>query len=163
LTDPFETLGLPATMDLDAATLEARYLELSQTAHPDRNADVDPDAQVAMLARAAAINDAFRTLRDPWTRARALCERLAPGVVAATTKLSPEFLAGAMELAEEVALAESDAATALTERIRRALAAILLEIRAALTDGDASSAARRLNEARYWQKAGADLRAKLRP
>ncbi|MBI5850784.1 MAG: Fe-S protein assembly co-chaperone HscB [Planctomycetes bacterium] len=162
MIDPFETLGLPATMDLDAATLEARYLELSRTAHPDRNAEVESDAQVAMLARAAAINDAFRTLRDPWTRAQALCERLAPGVVAATAKLSPEFLAGAMELAEAVALAERDAAEALAERIRRALAAILADIRAALTHVDARSAARLLNEARYWQKAGADLRQKLR-
>lgn len=160
MNDPFATLGLPATMDLDAATLEARYLALSLETHPDRHAGADAAAQIEVLARAAALNDAYRLLRDPWSRARVLCERLAPGALDAHAKLGPDFLGEAMELAEDVARSEPAVWPELAARIDAGLAGYLARVRDALGRSDAARAACLLQEVRYWQKARSDLRAR---
>ena len=145
-------------MDLDASMLEARWFALSREAHPDHHAQADPAVQLDAMERSAAINDAFHAIREPWSRARLLCERLEPGVLEASARLSPAFLADAMELAEQVALAEATAWPALTEEIERALRDYLPRVRDSLARNDARTAARLLQEARYWQKARSDLR-----
>lgn len=147
-------------MDLDAATLEARYLALSLATHPDRHAGADAATQDEVLTRAAALNDAYRVLRDPWSRARTLCERLAPGALDAHAKLGPDFLGAAMELAEDVAHCAPAALPALAARIDAGLAEYLARVRDALDRGDGVHAARLLQEVRYWQKARADLRTR---
>ncbi|MFO1051576.1 MAG: Fe-S protein assembly co-chaperone HscB [Planctomycetota bacterium] len=158
--DPFATLGVPATMDIDDADLEARYLGLARASHPD-HAGSDVEAQVAAMARSAELNDAYRELRDPWRRARALAERLEPGVLDATKSLDGNFLIEAMELAETVDSCTPAGAAGLEARIESRLRDDLASIRTALAQGDARRAARKLNEARYWQKARSDLRARI--
>jgi curved DNA-binding protein CbpA len=61
----FNTLGIsPAHLDVDPKILEQKFYEAAFRFHPDRNPG-SPEAQI----KTAEINDAYRTLRDPWRRA----------------------------------------------------------------------------------------------
>lgn len=78
--DPFETLGLPARFDLDAAAVDRAYLARAAACHPDL-AGGDPDKAAEAARRSALLNGAKAALLNPETRARALLDRLggAPG------------------------------------------------------------------------------------
>lgn len=65
MTTHFEIFGLPASPDLDVKALEASYRKLSLTLHPDRN----PDDRLEAAERSAALNEAFKVLKDPVRRA----------------------------------------------------------------------------------------------
>ena len=79
--DAFAVFGVPRALDLDSTDLERRYLALSRECHPDHHRTGSSDECVAVLQRAAEINDAWQVLRDPWKRARALLEAAQPGVL----------------------------------------------------------------------------------
>lgn len=155
--DPFTVFGLPRSLDLDERTLEQRYLKLSRDCHPDLNRTADAVDCIAVLQRSAEINDAWLLLRDPWKRARALLETLAPGVMDRSKQLDPRFLADALDLAEAVAECSRDDAAPLRERLRALLAEDFDAVRRALAAGDPDSAARRCHEAHYHRKALQDL------
>ena len=159
--DPFRELGLEPSFDIDPDALEAAYLRLSRETHPDHAAmaDLSPAELAERLGRAARVNDAFRTLSDPWRRARALIDRQDAEAFEASKKLDPMFLAEAMELAEEVADCTPEARPALRDRLEERIATDLEAIRAALAAGDVHAAATRLHQSRYHQKARADLDA----
>lgn len=158
--DPFTVFGLPRSLDLDERALESRYLRLSRECHPDLHRAKETGDCIAVLQRSAEINDAWRILRDPWQRARALLELLSPGALERNKKLDPAFLVEALELAEAVAFADPDAAARLRERLRTTIAADYEALRAALERGDADAAARRFHASHYHQKALQDLDAK---
>jgi molecular chaperone HscB len=89
----FERLGLPRRFRLDAAALEANYLARSREVHPDFTGN-DP----ASLQAAAALNEAYATLREPFRRAEYLLG-LAGGPPAAAVKQMPaEFLEEMLDL-----------------------------------------------------------------
>ena len=64
----FTQFGLPQHLHLDLAALEKSFYALSRRLHPDRFAHLGPEAQQAALAQSSALNDAYRTLRDPILR-----------------------------------------------------------------------------------------------
>jgi molecular chaperone HscB len=102
----FDVLGLPPRYDLDPDELERRYRERSRAAHPDR-AGRAPGDRVRALEAQAALNDAYRTLRSPVTRAEHLLALV--GVTLSDKETVPqEFLMEILELRE--ALAEAKAA-----------------------------------------------------
>lgn len=70
--DVFTRLGLPARFDIPQATLEKAHRELARALHPDRFVQASASERRASLEQAIAVNEAFRTLRDPLTRAEAL-------------------------------------------------------------------------------------------
>ncbi len=158
--DPFTVFGLPRSLDLDERALETRYLRLSRECHPDLHRAKDTGDCIAVLQRSAEINDAWKVLRDPWQRARALLDLLSPGALDRNKRLDPAFLGAALELAEEVAGADADAAPALRARLQAALADDFAAVRAHLQRGEHDAAARRLHAAHYHRKALADLDAK---
>jgi molecular chaperone HscB len=158
VSDPFAVLGVPRRIDLDERELEQRYLALSRDAHPDHHQQAAADAQAEALRRSAAINDAYRLLRDRWRRAETLVELTAPGAMARTKQLDPEFLGAAIELAEAVATATPGEKPALAARIEQELERRFAAVAQAFAEPQAETAARRLHEARYWRKALADLR-----
>ena len=102
MPDPFAVLGLPARMDLDREELEAAYLRLSRESHPDFHRGGDEAERLAVLSRSAEVNDAYRTLRDPWRRAEALIASRDPQAMEKTKTLCPMFLMEAMEMREAV-------------------------------------------------------------
>lgn len=158
--DPFTVFGLPHSLDLDERTLEQRYLKLSRDCHPDLNRASDAVDCVAVLQRAAEINDAWKVLRDPWQRARALIELRSPGAMARNKRLDPGVLAAALDLAEAVAFADAAELPPLRERLQQALVTDLATVRAAISAGDFDAAARRWHSSNYHKKALADLEAK---
>ena len=64
--DYFELFGIPRGLDVDEASLQRKFYELSRQFHPDRNAGADS------VDATAQINDAWRTFRDPVKRAEYL-------------------------------------------------------------------------------------------
>lgn len=158
--DPFTVFGVPRSLDLDERALERRYFELSRECHPDLLRSQAPADCIAVLQRSAEINDAWRVLRDPWQRAKALLEAQSPGVLARTEKLDPATLDEALELAEQVAHAGGEAIAPLRARIEQALAADFAAVRAHVQRGEFAAAAARCHAARYRQKALHDLEQK---
>lgn len=69
-TDHFQVLGLERGLNPDAGDLERRYHAASRRIHPDRHQTADARAQQLSVAASATVNRAYRTLRDPVTRAK---------------------------------------------------------------------------------------------
>ena len=67
--DHFARLGLPAALDLDATALDRAYFALQRQWHPDRFVSRPPDARARASAEAASLNEAYRTLKEPLSRA----------------------------------------------------------------------------------------------
>jgi molecular chaperone HscB len=106
--NPFETLGVAPSFRLEARELEQRQRDLSKALHPDRHAAGTPAERRAALSEAINVNDAYRVLRDPVTRAEALFTLLGQpkGSEGETSaQLSPELLLGVMEQREELSSA----------------------------------------------------------
>lgn len=163
--DPFAALGLEPALELDLEALEESYLARSRDAHPDRWSDElrssdDPERLAEALALSAAINDAYRTLRDRWLRAGVLIDHIDSTARDATRSLSPAFLVEAMELAEAVAEVSADGAAALRAEIETRTEDAFASIAEALGAGDARAAATALHQSQYFRKARADLDAR---
>lgn len=73
-TDFFAVLGVPRSLNLDAKSVENAFYALSRRYHPDRFATADAKARIASLEATSLINRAYKTLREPWARARYLVE-----------------------------------------------------------------------------------------
>jgi molecular chaperone HscB len=67
--DFYEALGLDPKLSPDLDDLKKRFYERSRRWHPDRFSRASPADQQRALDMTALLNDAFRTLRDPVTRA----------------------------------------------------------------------------------------------
>jgi molecular chaperone HscB len=70
--DYFSFFGLPPKLNLDVATLEKSFYELSRRLHPDLNARAGSQEQQWSLEQSSLLNDAYRTLRDPIKRTQYL-------------------------------------------------------------------------------------------
>ena len=107
-TSFFDVLGLPAKMGISRSALEKGYRELSRQVHPDRFGRESPLERKLALEQTTVVNDAYRTLRQPRTRAEYLM-RLAGKVVGKETDRvdDPEFLMQMMELREQLSDVES--------------------------------------------------------
>ena len=64
----FNQFGLPQHLHIDLAALEKSFYAHSRKLHPDRFAARPQAEQDAALAASSALNDAYRTLRDPIAR-----------------------------------------------------------------------------------------------
>jgi len=120
--DFFALFGLPRRFRIEEAALEAAYHDLHARVHPDRHAHLpDADRRRAMQW-ATRVNEAFRTLKQPLSRARYLVELA--GVEAGfenNTAMSPEFLMEQMEWREAVEEAESAADATALEHLHQRL------------------------------------------
>src|SRR5437868_8503577 len=102
MTDHFDRLGLPRRFALDPAILERHYLARSRVVHPDYHTGASAADLAASLELSAAVNEAYNTLKDPFTRADYLLA-LEGGPTAAQQKQLPQaFLAEMLELRERV-------------------------------------------------------------
>lgn len=100
MAHPFEILGLAPSFALDPSVLEQRQRELNRALHPDRHAGKSPAERRQALSRAMDINLAYRTLRDPASRAEALFELLGAGSTRESTISDPVLLMEMMEQRE---------------------------------------------------------------
>ncbi|MCC2638116.1 MAG: hscB [Moraxellaceae bacterium] len=103
----FELFGLPPAFELDAEVLQPRYRELQRQFHPDRVAAAPADVQRAAVQKAADINTAFTTLKDPVLRARHLLALAGHPIHNESATVSDtDFLMAQMDLREQLDEAE---------------------------------------------------------
>ncbi len=124
MDDPFATLGLPRRFTLARGELEQRHRDLSRTLHPDRYVEAPAGERRMAIERAISVNEAFRTLRDPLTRALGLL-RLAGAEVSDRARPDPALLLEVMQLRESLDAVKADAhrVAALRARVAEAIAA----------------------------------------
>jgi molecular chaperone HscB len=171
MPDHFETLGLPRRFAVDLPDLERRYRDLSRELHPDRFATAPPAERRVALERSTALNDAYRTLKDPLRRATYFLElaglRLEAGPEGRSPiPLRPEFLESFLELRET--FSEGVATPEVREQMRERIVgertdradALMRELTAA-PDGSTREAllplAQQVLELRYYDRFLAEL------
>ncbi len=157
MVDPFAVLGLERAFDVDLAKAEKTHRELSRALHPDRFASSGKAERRIALAKAVEVNEAWRTVRDPVTRAEALFT-LADIAVGdgkepkPTQALLVDMLVHREDLAE--ARAKRDArkvaamAATIQGRFDAACAALALGFRA----GPDASLVQKLGELRFYKR-----------
>jgi len=72
VTDYYELLGVSRGLNLSLDALQQRYYELSRQLHPDRFMQKPEAERQRALDMSSALNDAYRTLKDPIKRANYL-------------------------------------------------------------------------------------------
>jgi len=70
----YEALGLDPTLALNSEDLKKRFYERSRQWHPDRFGRASQAERKQSLDMTALLNDAFRTLKEPVTRAEYFLE-----------------------------------------------------------------------------------------
>ncbi len=72
VSDFYEIFGLPRSLNLSLDDLQKRFYELSRQLHPDRFMQKPEAERQRALDMSSALNDAYRTLKDPVKRAQYL-------------------------------------------------------------------------------------------
>lgn len=121
----FAFMGLHKKLVIDLADLEKRFYSLSRQLHPDYFMNATPEERQASVDRASMVNDAYRTLRDPISRAKYLLTL--EGYKEAEKKAPPDLLEEVFELnmqIEELRAAkkvgDADEAESARESLREA-------------------------------------------
>lgn len=73
-SDYFSVMGLPRKLAIDPRVLEPVFHALSRRFHPDMYRASPPRERMIALENSAVLNQAYRTLRDPFDRAGYLLE-----------------------------------------------------------------------------------------
>lgn len=133
----YEFLGFEPKLRLDQGALQKRFYELSRQWHPDRFARRPAAEQQQALDNTALLNDAFRTLKDPVSRAEYVLSSHGFDIGEQRTKdVPPELLEEVFEL--NMALDElrsgDDSARAQLEQARSGFVTMLDRIDAELDD-----------------------------
>lgn len=163
LRDPFDVFQIEPAFDLDLEGLGQRHRDLSRALHPDRYVGRPAAERRQALNRAIEVNEAWRTLRDPLERARALLARLgAPVTEDSQPPADPELLMEMMERRESLQQLGRKGDTAGIERLargardeeRRVLEDLAGSFRRALAGESVPLAAlqQRLGELRYYRR-----------
>ena len=154
--DPFATLGIAPSFDVDLAEVERTHRELSRALHPDKFVGVERDRRAA-LAKAVEVNDAWRIVRDPVRRAEALLKlgglKFAEGQ---EPKPAPEFLMEMLEQREALSEAKSANDLRAVRAMATGIEARVRETEALLSDGfargDRETLVRKLGELRFFRR-----------
>jgi len=151
--DYFTLFGLPRRFRFDGDKLDAAFRSLQRDIHPDRYASATEAERRLALQSSARVNEAYRALKDPVSRAQYLLSLQGIDALRETdTAVSPDFLQAQLERRESIAeaRAEGDAAR---------LDALLGEARVDIT---ALEVARQdVRELRFLTKVAADIESAL--
>lgn len=161
----FDALGLPRRHALTAKDLEVRFRESAKEVHPDRFSQSSPIERKLALEHTTLVNQAYRALKDPASRAEYLLslEGVQVGKEEART-LDPGFLMEMLELQEAIGGARDRAAAEAHGQALSARKARLLERARAYFDdhqGTREEIARALDELRYLKRLEQSLEVRL--
>jgi molecular chaperone HscB len=136
--DYFEFFGLERKLRIDPEELEKTFYRLSRQLHPDYYTTASESEKRASVERSSMLNDAYRTLSDPVSRAQYLL--LIAGFKEKEKKAPPDLLEEVFELnmqVEELKAAKraGDEAEARTARGALMTALTHLEKRLSEIDG----------------------------
>lgn len=120
-SDYFSVLGLPRKLQIDPRVLEPLFHALSRRFHPDMYRLASSRERMIALENSAVLNQAYRTLRDPFERAAYLL-RLEDGRLGEKKEAPPqdlfEEILEVQELLAECQFAEGDEKAVLTAQLR---------------------------------------------
>jgi len=159
----FELFDLPAVFSLDTEKLEQAYRDLQTEIHPDRFAHAGEAEQRLAVQWSTRVNEAYKTLRNPFERARYLLELNGIHALdAKNTAMPAEFLIQQMEwreaLAEAAAGGDPAALQGLETDTRAEAERLLVQIAALLDNAaDYPQAAEALRKYRFVEKFLADI------
>jgi molecular chaperone HscB len=160
--DHFARLGLPAALELESAALDRAYFALQRQWHPDRFVAKPAEERAKASTEAAALNDAYRTLKDPLSRAfylAALRGVELPGD--GKTIDDPELLMEAMDAREELQEATSVAEVdALARFAREDLEKGFADLANLFLANDKAAIRKALLRLRYLDKFAEEARAR---
>ena len=161
----FVLFGLAQRFAIDRTDLDGRWRQLQGSAHPDRFAAEGAAAQRLAMQWSLRINEAYRRLREPLSRAAYLCElRGAPIAAHTNTAMPGDFLMQQMAWREALDDAADDAElAALDVEVRNTERDLLAQL-ATLFDGASASptlAAERVRALMFIQRFRADLNQRL--
>lgn len=160
--DHFARLGLPAALDLEAASLDRAYFALQRQWHPDRFVTKPPEERARASAEAASLNEAYRTLKDPLNRAFYMAELAGvemPGD--GKTIDDPELLMEAMEAREALHEAASpDVVDRLAAEARQDVQKALAGLGSLFLANDRVAIRKALLRLRYLDKFAEEARAR---
>jgi molecular chaperone HscB len=95
----YRVLGLEPKLQLDGQELQQIFYRRSRELHPDRFARASKEQQAAALEESSLLNDAYRTLKDPVTRAEYFLKESGFDISNQGTKnVPPELLEEVFEL-----------------------------------------------------------------
>lgn len=159
-TNYFELFGLAPRFGIDMRTLEMSFLRLQAEFHPDRHASRSDAERRMALQRSTTVNDGYRTLRHPASRAHCLLSLA--GREDGNAVVSTGFLMAQMEWREAIEDARVNrdvvALEALAKRLRYKVSVQEKELAAALDERrDLDAAAQRVNELRFYEKLRAEI------
>ncbi len=162
--DHFAFFSLPRRFGIDQAALGDAYRRVQSAVHPDRHAAAgDVERRIAMQLATKA-NEAFRTLADPATRARYLCELAGIDVAAeSNTHMPVAFLQQQMAWREALDECTDDPSgkerAALAAEVKARREATLQAIGRTLDEeGDVVGAAALVRELMFVDRFAAELR-----
>ena len=160
--DHFARLGMPAALDLEAAEVDRAYFARQRQWHPDRFVARPPEEKAKASAEAAALNDAYRTLKDPLSRAVYLASLKGvelPGD--GKTIDDPELLMEAMEAREALHEADTiEAVEALAGKARHDMQEALSGLTGLFLRDDGPALRKALLRLRYLDKFVEETRAR---
>ncbi len=160
--DHFARLGLPAALDLEPAALDRVYFALQRQWHPDRFVGRPPEERSKASSEAAALNDAYRTLKDPLSRAFYFANL--KGIEMPTdgkTIDDPDLLMEAMEAREALHDAETaQAVEALAAQARQDIQCALGSLGSLFLANDGAVIRKTLLRLRYLDKFAEEARAR---
>ncbi len=152
----FSLFGLPVQHEVDAPTLDKRFRELSLKLHPDRFSSAEPRQRRLSLEHTSALNDAYRTLKEPVRRAFYLLKLAGVDLdredFGTQQGMPVEFLEEVMELREALSEADLAAALKMAEQVREKQQSALAEGLSALDAGELSHASHALGRVRYFAR-----------
>lgn len=161
----FVLFGLPEQFALDRSDLDGRWRQLQASAHPDKFAAEGAAAQRVAMQWSVRINEAYRRLREPLSRASYLCElRGAPIDSERNTAMPAAFLMQQMSWREALddARGDADALALLDSEVRATEHDLLAEVARLLDDEAApAAAAERVRALMFIQKFRRDVADRL--
>ena len=153
----FTLFQLEPAFDIDAENLEQTYRALAARFHPDKFASASAFEQKQAVMMSSAINDAYRTLKNPIDRAAYLLKTLGIDADAPEhTSFAPDFLMQQMEWRETLmeARAESDLKTLenLNDEIRAEQEKLFCDLKQSFARQDYDTAAQQVRQGRFLDK-----------
>ena len=98
----FKLLGLPVSFDINKELLNSNYHDIQKTVHPDNFANASDLERRLSVQKAAQINDALETLKNPLRRSIYLLSLYGIELTENDTSIDPAFLMEQMELRENL-------------------------------------------------------------
>ena len=134
-SNDFWLFGMEPRYELEVSQLDDTWRRLQAQMHPDRFVQSDDASARRAMQWSMRINQAYRRLRDPVSRAAYLCELRGVAMEGHRANLPPAFLMQQMEWREALAQAgSSHEVEALEAEVRKAVSSLTSQLRSQLDD-----------------------------